>query len=316
MPEFAICAENLIKTYPGKPPVEAVRGISLQIQRGECFGLLGPNGAGKTTTMEMLEGLLDPTSGEIQILDYHWGRNDREIRDRIGISLQETRMSDKMKAIEAVRMFRSFHSQGMLPEEALGVVALTEKSDALFSELSGGQKQRLAIATAIVGSPDILFLDEPTTGLDPQSRRQLWDVIRQSQSQGRTVVLTTHYMDEAERLCNRVAVVDHGKIIALGPPSELIRKYGGEHIVECRMGLELDETRLTQLRALPAVDQARVTDMGLLLTVKEPHVSIAALFDWCNKNNVQLSDLTTRQATLEDVFIALTGRHFRDGDTN
>jgi ABC-2 type transport system ATP-binding protein len=315
MPELAICAENLTKTYPGKPPVEAVRGISLEIPRGECFGLLGPNGAGKTTTMEMLEGLLDPTSGEIRILDYQWGRNDRQIRDRIGISLQETRMSDKMKAIEAVRMFRSFHSHGVSPEEALSVVSLNEKSNALFSELSGGQKQRLAIATAIVGSPDILFLDEPTTGLDPQSRRQLWDVIRQSQGQGRTIVLTTHYMDEAERLCNRVAVVDHGKIIAVGPPSELIRKYGGEHVVECRVEFELNEARLAELSKLPSVDQARVTDSGLLLTVKQPHVAISALFGWCDQNHVQLSDLTTRQATLEDVFIALTGRHLRDDDS-
>ncbi len=313
MSSLAIHATNLIKTYPGNPPVEAVRGITLEIARGECFGLLGPNGAGKTTTMEMLEGMHEPTSGEIRILDYQWGSHDQTIRDRIGISLQETRLSDRMTVLEAVELFRSFHSRGMKPQEALAIVSLQDKANAYFEKLSGGQKQRLAVATAIVGEPEILFLDEPTTGLDPQSRRQLWDVIRQYQSSGRTVLITTHYMDEAERLCDRVAVVDQGKIIALGTPADLIRQYGGEHVIEFKLAGRDNSISLNELMSLPSVEQARNTDLGYLLTIQKPHIAIAALFSLCEAKNLELSDLTTRQATLEDVFIALTGRHLRDG---
>jgi ABC-2 type transport system ATP-binding protein len=224
----AIRLKNLVKTYPGKPPVEALRGLDLEVNAGECFGLLGPNGAGKTTTLEIVEGLLEPTGGEVEVLGKHWGKNDSELRRRIGISLQETRLSDKLTVRETVTLFRSFYTTGLTPDEAIARVSLEEKANSYIVKLSGGQRQRLAVATALVGDPEMLFLDEPTTGLDPQSRRQLWDVIRSLKDRGRTVAITTHYMDEAERLCDRVAVIDLGKVIALGTPAELIARVGGE----------------------------------------------------------------------------------------
>src|SRR5262245_8416817 len=231
----AIECRQLVKTYSGKPPVEAVRGLDLVVEEGECFGLLGPNGAGKTTTLEVLEGLLEATSGEVEVLGLTWRSHASEIRERIGISLQETRLADKQTVSETVTLFRSFYKQGIDPAEAIARVSLEEKSKAWIVNLSGGQKQRLAVACALVGDPQLLFLDEPTTGLDPQSRRQLWDVIGDYKATGRTVMLTTHYMDEAERLCDRVAIVDHGKVIALGTPSELIHRLGGENIVDFRL---------------------------------------------------------------------------------
>ncbi len=221
---LAIECRNLVKTYDGKPPVEAVRGLDLAVEQGECFGLLGPNGAGKTTTIEIIEGLLDATSGEVEVLGYRWGRQDDEIRQRIGISLQETRLSEKLSVRETLTLFRSFYRQGIEPEQAMARVSLEEKAKSWVKNLSGGQKQRLAVACALVGDPELLFLDEPTTGLDPQSRRQLWEIIRQFREAGRTVLFTTHYMDEAERLCDRVAIVDHGKVIALGTPRGVDRQ--------------------------------------------------------------------------------------------
>jgi ABC-2 type transport system ATP-binding protein len=199
----AIECRDLHKTYDGK--VEAVRGLSLQIEPGECFGLLGPNGAGKTTTIEILEGLLDPTSGEVTILGHTWKKNQREVREWLGISLQETRLSEKLTVRETIELFASFYREPRSADEVLDDLQLGEKADAMVGKLSGGQRQRLAVATALVGNPRILFLDEPTTGLDPQSRRQLWDIIRNFQRGGGTVLLTTHYMDEAERLCDRLA---------------------------------------------------------------------------------------------------------------
>src|ERR1051326_1693399 len=228
----AIRCRNLIKRYEGKPPVDAVRGLDLAVETGECFGLLGPNGAGKTTTIEIIEGLLEPTSGEVEVLGLSWGRQNDEIRQRIGISLQETKLSEKLSVLETLTLFRSFYRRGLDPEEAMRRVSLEEKASAWVGKLSGGQKQRLAVACALVGDPDLLFLDEPTTGLDPQARRQLWDIIRDFGKQGRTVLVTTHYMDEAERLCDRVAIVDQGKVIAEGSPRELIASLGGEHIID------------------------------------------------------------------------------------
>src|SRR6202795_1197030 len=226
----AIQCRDLRKTYDGK--VEAVRGLNLEIQTGECFGLLGPNGAGKTTTIEILEGLLEPTSGEVSILGHSWRENAREMREWLGISLQETRLSEKLSVRETVELFASFYREPRSSDEVLEQLQLTEKADAWVGKLSGGQRQRLAVATALVCNPKILFLDEPTTGLDPQSRRQLWDIIREFQRDGGTVMLTTHYMDEAERLCDRLAIVDQGQIIAEGSPADLIERLGGHHVVE------------------------------------------------------------------------------------
>jgi ABC-2 type transport system ATP-binding protein len=309
---IAIRASGLTKTYPGKPCVEAVRGLDLVIEKGTCFGLLGPNGAGKTTTMEMLEGLLEPTSGEIEVLSWKWGKDDARIRNAIGISLQETRYAERLTVLETVRLFRSFYPSGFEPEEAIAAVSLQEKSNAYVEKLSGGQKQRLSIAAAIVGKPEILFLDEPTTGLDPQSRRQLWDVIRQFQAKGTTIILTTHYMDEAERLCDQLSIVDHGQVIASGPPSQLIRQYGGEHVIEFQLDSNPELLELALLETSDNVLRLTKSDQSFFMSVHQPHIAITALFDWCQKSNQSLSHLTTRQATLEDVFIALTGRNLRD----
>src|SRR5579864_5125836 len=226
----AVCCRALRKTYGGN--VEAVRGLDLTVESGECFGLLGPNGAGKTTTIEIIEGLSEPTAGEVEVLGMRWGREDAVIKERIGISLQETRLSEKLQVNETLTLFRSFYKRGLEPDEVIRRVSLEEKATARVGKLSGGQRQRLAVACALVGDPDLLLLDQPTTGLDPQSRRQLWELIRGLRAQGRTVLLTTHYMDEAERLCDRVAVVDHGKVIAEGTPRQLIAELGGEHVVE------------------------------------------------------------------------------------
>jgi ABC-2 type transport system ATP-binding protein len=305
----AIECRQLVKRYDGRPPVEAVRGLDLVVEEGECFGLLGPNGAGKTTTLEILEGLLDATSGDVQILGYRWGRDDREIREQIGISLQETRLADKLTVRETLAMFRSFYRQGITPDEAIARVSLEEKANSHFVKLSGGQKQRLAVACALVGDPKLLFLDEPTTGLDPQSRRQLWDVIRNFRSGGRTVMLTTHYMDEAERLCDRVAVVDHGQVIALGTPAELIAKLGGENIVAFSLADGSTPLADADLARLPSVRSARCDAGTYSLAVEQPHVALPAVLQLLQTTNRPLANLTTRHATLEDVFVSLTGRH-------
>jgi ABC-2 type transport system ATP-binding protein len=314
--QTAILCRDLRKRYPARPvPVDAVNGLDLEVHTGECFGLLGPNGAGKTTTIEILEGLLAPTSGEVQVLGLRWGRHDTELRQRMGISLQETRLSDKLTVQETVTLFRSFYVRGLAPAQVLEEVSLTEKTRTQVEKLSGGQKQRLAVACALVGDPELLFMDEPTTGLDPQSRRQLWDILRRFKAQGRTILLTTHYMDEAERLCDRVAVVDHGKVIALGTPAELIARLGGEHLIE----FEITPSDLPeeQLRALAAVVGLRREDNLYCLSVTEPHVALPALLDFLEQQQRELTLLTTRHASLEDVFVNLTGRHLRDeGEQN
>jgi len=310
----AIRVQKLVKTYPGRPPVEAVKSLDLEVPAGECFGLLGPNGAGKTTTMEIIEGILPPTSGTVEVLGQTWDRDDRALRERIGISLQETRLSDKLTVAETVTLFRSFYRKGIDPEKAIGLVSLQEKAKAFMGKLSGGQKQRVAVACALVGDPDLLFLDEPTTGLDPQSRRQLWDIVNDFKATGRTVLLTTHYMDEAERLCDRVAVVDHGTVIALGTPKELIRRIGGEHVIDFSVpdsaALPADE-----LNRLPTVSHVRESGGGSYsLSVAEPHLALPAVMNWLRDKQTDLLALTTRHTTLEDVFVTLTGRHLRDGE--
>jgi len=299
---------DLRKTYDGK--VEAVRGLNLEIHAGECFGLLGPNGAGKTTTIEILEGLLEPTAGQVTILGQTWKSHARQLREQIGISLQETRLSEKLTVRETVELFASFYSQPRDTNEVLAALQLEEKADSWVGKLSGGQRQRLAVATALVGSPKLLFLDEPTTGLDPQSRRQLWDIIRDFQRNGGTVLLTTHYMDEAERLCDRLAIVDYGKIIAEGSPGDLIERLGGHHMVEFSLA---DSSRPPETwKSLPGVDSVYNDDGLVCLAVREPHRTIPALLEAVDKQSAQLQHLTTRQASLEDVFVRLTGRHLRE----
>jgi len=306
----AIQCRDLRKTYDGK--VEAVRGLSLEIQAGECFGLLGPNGAGKTTTIEILEGLLQPTSGEVRILGRTWKENARELREVMGISLQETRLSEKLTVLETIELFSGFFREPRPPRQVLEQMQLEEKADAWVGKLSGGQRQRLAVATALVGNPKVLFLDEPTTGLDPQSRRQLWDIIRAFQQAGGTVLLTTHYMDEAERLCDRLAIVDHGQIIAEGSPADLIERLGGHHVVEFQVSGNSNGAATDVWRVLPGVESVRNDNGTVCLNVHEPHRTIPALLDAVEKKGEQLLHLTTRQASLEDVFVRLTGRHLRE----
>ena len=300
---------NLRKTYEGK--VEAVRGLNLTIAAGECFGLLGPNGAGKTTTIEILEGLLEPTSGEVTILGQNWKSHQRQLREQLGISLQETRLSEKLTVRETVELFASFYSQPRSSDEVLDDLQLKEKSDSWVGKLSGGQRQRLAVATALVGNPKILFLDEPTTGLDPQSRRQLWELVRSFQRSGGTVLLTTHYMDEAERLCDRLAIVDHGEVIAEGSPAELIERLGGHHVVEFAVSGSSSNGH-DVWRKLPGVEGVRNDDSVVSLTVREPHLTIPSLLNAVQEQGKELLHLTTRQASLEDVFVRLTGRHLRE----
>jgi ABC-2 type transport system ATP-binding protein len=314
----AIQCRDLRKTYDGK--VEAVRGLNLEIEAGECFGLLGPNGAGKTTTIEILEGLLAPTSGQVSIFGQSWQKNEREMREWLGISLQETRLSEKLTVRETINLFASFYRQPRSSEEVLEQLQLTEKADAWVGKLSGGQRQRLAVATALVCNPKILFLDEPTTGLDPQSRRQLWDIIRTFQRDGGTVLLTTHYMDEAERLCDRLAIVDHGQIIAEGSPASLIERLGGNHVVEFSVSRNGDGAHTLAAgaaagetwRGLPSVESVREDADLICLNVKQPHLTIPALLEAVEKQGRTLQHLSTRQASLEDVFVRLTGRHLRE----
>lgn len=310
----AIRCVNLVKRYDARPPVDAVRGIDLEVRQGECFGLLGPNGAGKTTTIEILEGLLPATSGDVEILGLSWTRDADELRQRIGISLQETRLSDKLTIRETLSLFRSFYRRGIEPDDAIARLSLEDKANTWVGKLSGGQKQRLAVACALVGDPELLFLDEPTTGLDPQSRRQLWDIIRGFREQGRTVLLTTHYMDEADRLCDRVGIVDHGKVIALGTPRELIASLGGEHVIEFTLqnGDGRPPLEPAALADLPAVSSIAREDTHLRLSVTEPHVVLPALITRLSQLGQELTSLSTRHASLEDVFVKLAGRHLDD----
>jgi len=305
----AVVVQDLRKDYGS---VEAVRGISFEIATGECLGLLGPNGAGKTTTVEILEGLLALSSGQVHVLGRQWGRDDLEIRERLGVCLQQTVLSEKLEVGETLRLFRAFYREGLDPDETIAEVGLEEKQRARVGTLSGGQKQRLAVACALVGDPELLFLDEPTTGLDPQSRRQIWDLVRGFKERRRTVLLTTHYMDEAERLCDRIAVMDHGRIIASGTPRELIRSLGGDHVVEITVGEGGPTPTLEELRRLPSVRSVHTEAGRLLLTVTEPHLVLPALLEHLASSGAVLASLATRHASLEDVFVSLTGRHLRD----
>ena len=231
--KLALACRGLVKKYGD---VVAVAGLDLEVRAGECFGMLGPNGAGKTTTVEIFEGLRDPDAGDVEVLGDRWRGDGLALRARLGIQLQETKFPEKLKVSEVLTLFRSFYPRGLGVGDVLGLVGLEEKAGAHVRTLSGGQKQRLSLGCALVGDPELLFLDEPTTGLDPQSRRQTWEIVEGLKARGRTVLLTTHYMEEAARLCDRVAVVDHGKVIALGTPRELISSLGAEHVIEFAIG--------------------------------------------------------------------------------
>jgi ABC-2 type transport system ATP-binding protein len=273
---------------------------------------LGPNGAGKTTTIEICEGLTAPDSGTAELFGLTWKQHAAELRERIGIQLQETQFPDKLTVEEIVKLFRSFYRRGLPVSRTIETVQLTEKKNARAGNLSGGQKQRLAMACALVGDPDLLFLDEPTTGLDPQARRHLWDLVEDLKSAGRTIILTTHYMDEAERLCDRVAVMDHGRVISLGTPTELVASIGAEHIVEFAVDRVTDQLRVDALQTLEGVRCTKLDSGRVQLSVSELHKSVPQILDALAEHGIKLTEFRTHSATLEDVFVSLTGRNLRD----
>lgn len=301
-----IRVDGLRKTYGG---AVAVAGVSFEVFEGEIFGLVGPNGAGKTTTIEILEGLTDPDGGEVEILGRTWKDGGRELRERLGISLQETQLTEKLTVGETIRLFRSFYTKGREPQEVLARLSLEEKAGARVGKLSGGQKQRLAVACALVCDPEILFLDEPTTGLDPQSRLELWEQIADFRATGGTVLLTTHYMDEAERLCDRVAIVDRGRVIALGTPAELISSLHAANVIEFACEPEIAEATL---RELPGVAEIHRRGPNLCLAVVSLTETVPLLLALIERHGARLSHLNTHRATLEDLFVARTGRALRE----
>jgi len=307
--QFALRINDLRKSYG---PVIAVDGIRLEVAYGECFGLLGPNGAGKTTTLEICEGLTEPDAGEVEVLGLNWRSDAPVLRRRLGIQLQETQLSEKLTVRETVRLFRSFYPRGLTADQAIELVQLSEKRSARVGKLSGGQKQRLALACALVGDPELLFLDEPTTGLDPHARRQIWELVDNFKRSGRTIVLTTHYMEEAERLADRVAIMDHGRIIALGTPRELVASIGVEHLVEFSTSRPMEEAELAAIGKLEGVRRLASANGNVSLEVVELHRTVPQLLEHLRRRQIQLTELRTHSATLEDVFVALTGRRLRD----
>jgi ABC-2 type transport system ATP-binding protein len=286
--------------------VHAVKGVDLELNRGECFGMLGPNGAGKTTTIEILEGLTPLDSGDVRILGHLPG--DVAVRERVGIALQETELPDKLTVVECVRLFRSFYSRGREVDAVIQHLELDEKRTARVAKLSGGQRQRLALACALVGDPDLLFLDEPTTGLDPQARLKVWEIVLHFKAQGGTVLLTTHYMEEASRLCDRLAILDHGRVIARGSPTELIASLGAPHVVEL-----ITTPVLEDLASVPGVVRVSNKADARVLHVNDVTASLPAVLEKARAAGVTVKNVSTREATLEDVFVHLTGSELRDG---
>ena len=298
--------ENLTKRYG---EVEALRGVSIEVQEGEVFGLLGPNGAGKTTTVEILEGLRTPDSGRVSVCGLDPQRNPEELKREIGATLQATSLPDKMRVLEALKLFAHFYERRRNPEELLKRFGLEEKRNAFYSTLSGGQKQRLALALALVNDPRVLFFDEPTAGLDPQVRREIYGVIEELRQEKKTILLTTHYIEEAERLCDRVAIVDHGKVIATGTPRELKQRSGDTTRIEVR--LTKPESNHT-LKNLDGVTDCREVDGAYVLHCRRPPQAIVALVKHLEAEGNGLVNLEISTPTLEDVFIELTGRRLRD----
>lgn len=303
----AVMCRGLVKQYAD---VTAVDHLDLEVRSGECFGLLGPNGAGKTTTVEILEGLTRPDGGTVEVLGQRWGGgDDNALRQRLGVQLQETKLGERLTVEETLRMFRSFYSRGRGVDDVIATVALEEKRNSRVGKLSGGQLQRLAVACALVGEPDLLFLDEPTTGLDPQARLKLWEIVEAFRAGGGTILLTTHYMEEAARLCDRVAIMDHGRVIALGTPAELVASLGADQIVNFSARTPVERAPLS---ALTGVSSVRERDGAFSLTVSDISQALPALLGELQRQGAALDTLTTHQATLEDVFVHLTGRNLRD----
>jgi len=288
-----------------------VSDVTFRCEPGTVTGFLGPNGAGKTTTIEICEGLNTPDEGDVEVLGLSWKSHALELQERIGISLQETQLAEKITVEETVNLFRSFYRKARPLSEVIDAVQLGEKQKSRVGQLSGGQKQRLALALALVSDPELFFLDEPTTGLDPQSRRQLWELMATFRTSGRTVLITTHYMEEAEQLCDRVAIVDHGKVIAQGTPNELIATLGAQYVVEFGVadGASVSESELSSLGGVVAV---RHEEGHWRLQVAELHMVVPALLALLDRKGAPLTELRTHAPTLEDVFVSLTGRHLRD----
>jgi ABC-2 type transport system ATP-binding protein len=301
-----IQVENLVKSYGD---VQAVRGVSFSVEEGEVFGLLGPNGAGKTSTVEILEGLRDLDSGRVSVCSLDPQRESQALKHEIGAALQSTSLPDKLRVMEALRLFASFYKRRRNPEELLKRFGLEEKRNAFYSQLSGGQKQRLALAMALVNDPKVLFFDEPTAGLDPQVRREIYDIIEELKHEKKTIVMTTHYIEEAERLCDRVAIVDHGKVVALGTPRELKTRSGGTTRIEVRLAKpEADGA----LKNLEGVADARELDGAYVIHSHRPPKTIVDLVKHLEAEGNELVSLEIASPSLEDVFIEMTGRRLRD----
>ena len=303
----AIDVQELSKSYE---TVDAVRGIDFQVAPGEVFGLLGPNGAGKTTTVEILEGLRARTAGDVRVLGFDPGVDVHALKDRIGVCLQATALHDKLKVLEALEWFSSYYSRHANLEDLLKRLQLWEKRNDFFSKLSGGQKQRVALALALVNEPDLVFLDEPTTGLDPQVRLEIHKLIEEMRAAHKTVVLTTHYIEEAERLCDRVAIIDQGKIIALGTPREIQEETLGHSRIEVATTGPMP----AELPPLPAMDGHLFSEdrCSLSVTSEHPARTLTELVKWIDNAGLELTDISLKRPTLEDVFIELTGRNLRD----
>jgi ABC-2 type transport system ATP-binding protein len=304
----AISVSGLHKKYGD---VEAVRGIDFEVQTGEVFGLLGPNGAGKTTTVEILEGIRQRTSGDVRVLDFDPDKQKTRLKDRIGVCLQATNLPDKMKVIEALQVFGSLYSRMLDPDDLLKRLQLSEKREAFYSTLSGGQKQRLAIAMGLINDPSLLFLDEPTTGLDPQVRLEIHALLADLKSEKRTILMTTHYIEEAERLCDRVAIVDAGKVIAIGTPRELKDRSAGRSTIEIVCGASMSGLALPEW---PEATQTKISDDGLrlLVTSNKPARTLVEIVKWVDALSLSLEDVHLARPTLEDVFIELTGKKLRE----
>jgi ABC-2 type transport system ATP-binding protein len=298
--------ENLFKRYGD---VEAVRGVSFSVQEGEVFGLLGPNGAGKTSTIEILEGLRNADSGTASVCGFDPQRQADELKHEIGATLQATSLPDKLRTMDALRLFASFYKRGRNAEELLKRFGLEEKRDTFFSKLSGGQKQRLALAMALINDPKVLFLDEPTAGLDPQVRREIYDIVEELRREKKTILLTTHYIEEAERLCDRVAIIDHGKVIALGTPRELRQRSGDKTRIEVKLARPVT---IDTLKTLEGVTDAREVDGSYAIHTQRPPQAIVSLVKHLESETNELHSLEIFTPSLEDVFIELTGRRLRD----